>query len=71
MELQEYMKKHKFNPIRNVIPMLLQFPFFMSMFFGLRGMTYLPVESMCEGGLWWFTDLTIAVHFCFYALRLI
>ena len=34
---------------------------FMSMFFGLKGMAELPVESMKNGGLFWFTDLTIAV----------
>ena len=33
----------------------------MSMFFALRGMAELPVESMKNGGLSWFTDLTIAV----------
>jgi len=32
----------------------------MSMFFALRGMAELPVESMKNGGLSWFTDLTIA-----------
>ena len=32
----------------------------MSMLFGLRGMTNLPVESMETGGFLWITDLTIA-----------
>ncbi len=32
----------------------------MSMFFGLRGMAYLPVESFSWGGLSWFSDLTLA-----------
>ncbi len=30
------------------------------MFFALRGMAYLPVESMNWGGLGWFSDLTVA-----------
>ncbi|KAG0726621.1 Mitochondrial inner membrane protein OXA1L [Chionoecetes opilio] len=30
------------------------------MFMGLRKMANLPVESLTEGGLWWFTDLTLA-----------
>jgi YidC/Oxa1 family membrane protein insertase len=32
----------------------------MSMFLGLRSMSYLPVESMTTGGLLWFPNLTIA-----------
>ena len=63
MELQEYMTKHKINPLKNLIPMMFQFPFFMSMFVGLRGMANLPVESMCHGGLGWFTDLSISDPF--------
>lgn len=31
----------------------------MSFFFALKGMSNAPVESMKEGGLFWFTDLTI------------
>lgn len=34
-------------------------PLFLSFFFGLRGMTDLPVESLRNGGLWWFHDLTV------------
>ena len=33
---------------------------FMSMFFGLREMANLPVESLKIGGMGWFTDLTIS-----------
>ena len=43
--------------------MMFQLPFFMSMFVGLRGMANLPVESMCNGGLGWFTDLSISDPF--------
>ena len=32
----------------------------MSMFFGLRSMCYLPVESFTWGGLAWFGDFTVA-----------
>ena len=63
MELQEYMTKHKINPLKNLLPMMFQLPFFMSMFVGLRGMANLPVESMCNGGLGWFTDLSISDPF--------
>lgn len=32
---------------------------FASFFWALRGMVKVPVESMKEGGLWWFKDLTV------------
>lgn len=60
MELQNYMTKHNIHPLKNMVPMLVQAPIFISMFTGLRGMANLPVESMCTGGLYWFTDLTIS-----------
>ena len=41
-----------------MLPML-QAPIFISYFFALRGMVSVPIESMKEGGLWWFTDLTV------------
>lgn len=58
-ELKDYMSKHKINPLSNVVPILVQLPFFLSMFVGLRKMANLPVESMATGGLYWFQDLTI------------
>ena len=61
-EMQKYMADHKINPFSNVIPIMFQLPIFMSMFFGLRGMANLPVESMCDGGLFWFSDLTMPVR---------
>ena len=48
---------------------MVQLPIFMSMFFGLRGMANLPLESMMHGGLFWFQDLTVADPF--YALPLL
>ena len=36
-----------------------QAPVFMSFFFALKGMANAPVESMQNGGLFWFSDLTI------------
>jgi len=62
-ELQAYTKKHGTNPIKNIAPLLLQFPIFMSMFFGLRGMSNCPVESLSTGGLVWFQNLTMADPF--------
>lgn len=42
---------------------LVQAPIFMSFFMGLRGMANVPVESMKEQGLFWFTDLTLPDQF--------
>ena len=64
-DMQKYMAEHKINPISNIIPIMCQLPIFMSMFFGLRGMANLPVESMCNGGLFWFNDLSMAVRISF------
>ena len=43
-ELQAFMQEKKINPLKSIFPILVQMPFFMSMFFGLRGMANLPVE---------------------------
>lgn len=59
MELQDYMKRNDFNPLKNILPTLAQIPVFLSVFAGIRGMANLPVESMKTGGILWFTDLTI------------
>ncbi|GFO07043.1 adenosylhomocysteinase, partial [Plakobranchus ocellatus] len=67
-ELGEYMKKHNVKPFGQMIMPLCQAPVFVSVFVGLRGMANLPVESMKEGGILFFTDLTITQPF--YALPL-
>lgn len=59
-ELMQFMKEKDFNPLRNMFVPLAQAPLFVSFFMGLRRMANTPVESLKEGGLWWFTDLTIA-----------
>jgi len=58
-QLQALMGKQGVNPLKSFIPPLLQIPFFMSMFLGLRGMANCPVDSMKTGGLSWFSDLTV------------
>jgi len=58
-EMQQFMTDKGINPLKNVIPIMGQMPIFMSMFFGLRGLANLPMESMESGGLGWFSDLTI------------
>ena len=62
-ELQNLTKKKGINPFKNMIPMGAQLPVFMSFFFGLRGMTNCPVESMSTGGIFWFENLTVTDPF--------
>lgn len=58
-EIQQFMKEKGLNPFKNLMVPLIQAPVFMSFFFALKGMANTPVESMKDGGLFWFTDLTI------------
>ena len=58
--LNNYMLAENCHPYKTLLPVMTQAMFFTSMFFGLRGMTNAPVESMKTGGLYWFTDLTLA-----------
>ena len=37
-----------------------QIPVFVSVFFGLRQLTNLPLVSLKDGGMLWFVDLTVA-----------
>ncbi|XP_068164207.1 mitochondrial inner membrane protein OXA1L isoform X2 [Antennarius striatus] len=59
-DLTLFLKKHDVNPIKNFLITLAQVPVFLSFFIGLRQMANLPVPSLQTGGLFWFTDLTIA-----------
>lgn len=59
-EMMLFMKEKNLNPLKNMVVPLAQAPLFISFFMGLRSMANTPVESLREGGLWWFTDLTLA-----------
>ncbi|XP_054733254.1 mitochondrial inner membrane protein OXA1L [Anastrepha obliqua] len=59
-EMMLFMKEKEVNPLKNMIVPLAQAPLFISFFMGLRQMANTPVESLREGGLFWFTDLTVA-----------
>uniref|UniRef100_A0A8C5PCA3 OXA1L mitochondrial inner membrane protein n=1 Tax=Leptobrachium leishanense TaxID=445787 RepID=A0A8C5PCA3_9ANUR len=59
-DLTLYQKKHNVNPLRGFLVPLIQAPIFISFFMALRQMSYLPVPSLQNGGLWWFMDLTAA-----------
>jgi len=59
MALNRYYTENQCHPIKSMFPMIVQGGFFASMFFALRGMTNVPVESLTSGGLHWFTDLSV------------
>lgn len=59
-EMLLFMKEKNLNPLKNLVVPLAQAPLFISFFMGLREMANVPVESMRDGGLFWFTDLTVA-----------
>lgn len=62
-DMMVFMKEKGLNPFKNMVVPLAQAPLFISFFMGLREMTSLPVESLRNGGLWWFTDLTLCDQF--------
>ncbi|XP_055378658.1 mitochondrial inner membrane protein OXA1L [Condylostylus longicornis] len=59
-EMMHFMKEKDLNPFKNMLVPLVQAPIFISFFMGLRKMANAPVESMREGGIFWFTDLTMS-----------
>lgn len=68
-EMSEFMKEKDISPFKSMLVPLAQAPIFVSFFMGLRQMANAPVESMREGGLFWFPDLTMPDQF--YLLPLI
>jgi len=54
-----FMKTSGYKPFESIKPALLQTPVFMSVFIAIRSMANLPVESWKNGGMLWFTNLTI------------
>lgn len=56
--LQKLMKENDVSPFRPILVPLTQMPFFLSMFYGLRGMANLPVPQLKDGGFSWVTNLT-------------
>ncbi len=61
-ELQEmytFLKKNNAHPVRTILLSLVPAPIFMASFFALRNMSNQPIPSFLEGGLAWFSNLTI------------
>lgn len=56
--LMSLMKEHDVSPFRSFLLPLIQVPFFLSMFWALRKLAYLPFPQLKEGGFSWVTDLT-------------
>lgn len=57
MESRAIMKQYKVNPLTALAMPLIQFPIFMSCFFGLQSMgEFFP--GFVEGGAFWFTNLS-------------
>lgn len=62
-EMVHFMKEKDLNPFKNMLVPLAQAPLFISFFIGLRQMANAPVESLKDGGLFWFMDLTVPDQF--------
>ncbi|KAG0032093.1 Mitochondrial inner membrane protein oxa1l [Podila clonocystis] len=59
-QTQELFAKNDCNPIKSLILPLIQAPVMISFYLALRDMANLPVPQFKDGGVSWFTDLTIA-----------
>jgi len=58
-ELTKLWRDNDCNPWKSMVLPLVQMPLFMSFFFAIRKMAYLPVPQLKEGGIGWVTDLTM------------
>jgi YidC/Oxa1 family membrane protein insertase len=58
-KMVDFMRQNGYSVGGQIFPMLAQGFVFTSGFWAIRSMCNLPVESMRQGGLSWFTDLTI------------
>jgi YidC/Oxa1 family membrane protein insertase len=59
-QLAQLWKEHDVHPVRSLGLPMLQMPLFLAFFFAIRKLVALPVPQLKEGGLAWFTDLTVA-----------
>jgi YidC/Oxa1 family membrane protein insertase len=60
LALQSLLKTHQVNPLKALQVPLMQFPIFISMFYGLQRMAAAPLPGFLEGGFGWVRDLTVA-----------
>ena len=59
LEARQIMKKHDASPFGSLVPMLAQAGIVFTVFLALQGMAKLPVESLKNGGVAWFRDLSV------------
>ncbi|KAF9109380.1 Mitochondrial inner membrane protein oxa1l [Mortierella sp. AM989] len=59
-QTQELFAKNDCNPLKSLMLPLLQAPVMISFYLALRDMALLPVPQFKDGGIGWFTDLTVA-----------
>jgi len=57
-ELMKLYQERKVNPFGSCLPLLVQMPIFIAMFYVIRGFANTH-ESFTEGGLLWFQDLSV------------
>jgi len=57
--MQGLFKRYEVTPFAALTAPLVQAPLFMGMFFGMRKLPDLFPEACANGGLFWFTDLTV------------
>ena len=51
--------RYEVKPSRAIMAPLVQLPIFISMFFGLKKMPTIFPDTLSNGGMFWFTDLTV------------
>lgn len=59
-QVQTLFRKYDCNPLKSLIILPVQMPIFMGTFFALKQMPDLFPEKLVDGGILWFTDLSIA-----------
>lgn len=58
--LTNLMKENDVSPFRPLLMPLIQMPFFLAFFWGLRSLAQLPLPQLKEGGFGWVMDLTLS-----------
>lgn len=58
-QAQQLFKDNECHPAKSLMLPLVQAPVMISFFMALRGMAELPVPGFLDGGLAWFTDLSV------------
>ncbi|KAK0554617.1 hypothetical protein OC845_000649 [Tilletia horrida] len=59
-QVQQIFKENDCHPFRSFLLPVVQMPIFISFFFALRGMADAGLPGFKDGGLAWFTDLSVA-----------